>query len=67
VMEALNIRKQTMNDRYLGMPVHVGVWRRGTSFFQLQICETTMVRTRPGRTKMSTGRKIISKRGIGAM
>jgi hypothetical protein len=25
VMEALNIRKQTMNDRYLGMPVHVGV------------------------------------------
>jgi hypothetical protein len=24
VMQALNIHKQTMNDRYLGMLVHVG-------------------------------------------
>jgi hypothetical protein len=24
VMQALNIWKLTMNDRYLGMPVHVG-------------------------------------------
>jgi hypothetical protein len=24
VMQTLNIQKQTMNDRYLGMPVHVG-------------------------------------------
>jgi hypothetical protein len=27
VMQALNIQKVTMNDRYLGMPVHVGQCR----------------------------------------
>jgi hypothetical protein len=28
VMIVLNIQKQTMNDRYLGMPVHVGQCRK---------------------------------------
>jgi hypothetical protein len=59
-MQALNIQKQTMNDRYLGMLVHVGQ-RRSKVFAYLK--ERIWLRIQGWKEKMLSwaGKEILIK------